>query len=203
MPNHVFIWLCIIILFVTSCTERQEGRLVPMDQLVEGDLAFRCGLGFFSRAVTVAEDDGLYSHVGLVVRENGEWMVVHAVPAEHDFKGDSDRVKMDGIEVFFRNDRARRGCLVHTGLTDSAQVRRICRRAIELAHDSVLFDNDYDLEDSTRFYCSELVWHLYNKTGMDISEGRRRFIDIFHIKGDVILPEHLFRYSGNAAYFSF
>ena len=178
-------------------------RLLPLGQLAEGDLAFRCGRGFMSRAVTAAEDEGLYSHVGIVVRENDKWMIVHAVPEEPDFKGDFDRVKKDEPDVFFSYDRASRGCLVHTGLTDSVMIKNICRDAVSYACDSVLFDNDYDLEDSTMFYCTELVWHLYNKAGIDLSEGRRRFVNLLHIKGDVILPEHLFKYSNNNPYFNF
>ncbi|MBR4842172.1 MAG: hypothetical protein IK006_03640 [Bacteroidaceae bacterium] len=178
-------------------------RKLPEDQLVEGDLAFRCGRGFFSRAVTATEDEGLFSHVGIVVRENDRWMIVHAVPAEPDFKGDFDRVKKDDPDVFFGHDRACRGCLVHTGVTDTLLVHAICMEAIGYARDSVLFDNDYDLEDASMFYCSEMVWHLYNQIGIDLTEGRRRYINLFHIKGDVILPEHLYMYSDNEPYYSF
>lgn len=198
-----FIAILSLFLILTSCVEKREIRQFPLDQFAEGDLAFRCGRGFMSKAVTAVEDEGLYSHVGLVVRENGKWMIVHAVPAEPDFKGDFDRVKKDEPDVFYSHDRASSGCLVHTGLKDSVLIRAICKDALSYACDSVLFDNDYDLEDSTAFYCTELVWHLYNKAGIDLSEGRRRFVNLFHIKGDVILPEHLFKYSDNNPYFKF
>lgn len=191
----------VALLFVASCSPKQDPGRFPWDELTEGDLAFRCGRGLFSRVVTATEDDGLYSHVGIVVREEGKWKIVHAVPGERDSRGDFDRVKMDDLEVFFGSDRANRGCIVHTGLTEADKVRSICMEAIGLAHDSVLFDNDYDLEDSTMVYCSEMVWLLYKHAGIDLTEGRRRYINVIHVSGDVILPEHIFRYSNNKPYF--
>lgn len=68
----------------------------------EGDLAFRCGRGVFSRAVMSAEEEPLYSHVGVLVKEEGTWKVVHAVPGESEFSGDFDRVKAEALDGFFR-----------------------------------------------------------------------------------------------------
>ena len=203
MINRVAIFFCMCVVFAASCSERQEPIPFPWDELREGDLAFRCGRGLFSRMVTAAGKDGLYSHVGLMVKVGDRWKVVHAVPAEPDFKGDFDRVKMDDLTVFFGPERAIRGCMVHTGLADTESVRSICMDAINLAQDSIRFDNDYDLQDSTRLYCSELVWFLYNKKGIDLSEGRRRYINIIGINNDVILPEHIYAYSNNNQYFNF
>ena len=201
MPNYLSVLSFISLLFVASCSHIKDAGKYPWDELTEGDLAFRCGRGLFSRVVTATEDDGLYSHVGIVVKEDGKWKVVHAVPGERDFKGDFDRVKMDDLEVFFGSDRSNRGCIVHTGLTEAEKIESICTEAIKLAHDSVLFDNDYNLDDSTMLYCSEMVWLLYKHAGIDLTEGRRRHINVIHISGDVILPEHIFRYSNNEPYF--
>ena len=69
----------VALLFGASCSPKQDPGRFPWDELTEGDLAFRCGRGLFSRVVTATEDDGLYSHVGIVVREEGKWKIVHAV----------------------------------------------------------------------------------------------------------------------------
>ena len=197
-------WLPLILLvFAFSCSSAPDQRVFPLDEIREGDLAFRCGRGVFSRAVTTAEEDGIYSHVGVVVMDEGKWRVAHAVPGEREFKGDFDRVKLEDLAVFYSPDRAFRGCLVHTGLVDNTMVETLCRNAVQMARDSVRFDNHYNLEDATELYCTEFVWRLYMDCGTDLSEGRRRYVHAFHIKGDVLLPEHLLEYSDNDVYYIF
>ena len=192
------LWLSLLF-FAASCAG-EKGRVLPLSEIEEGDLAFRCGRGVFSRIVTSAEEEGVYSHVGVVVRDEGRWKVAHAVPAEPDYKGDFDRVKLEDIEVFFATDRAWSGCLVRPGVSDP---ERMSAEAIRAARDSVAFDGGYDLADSSKVYCTEFVWRLYLHDGKDLSEGRRRYIRVLGVNGDVILPEHLLKYKGIEPYFKF
>lgn len=196
------VWLKILVfplLLACACSQKKAPEL-PLGEMAEGDLAFRCGRGLFSRVVTTAEDKGVYSHIGIVVRDEGKWKVAHSVPGESEFKGDFDRVKLEDIETFFAPDRAYRGCLVRTGIKDAG---RICERAIQAARDSVAFDGDYDLADSSKLYCTEFVWRLFLGEGLDLTEGRRRNVTVFRIDGEVILPEHILDYSGNEKYYQF
>lgn len=204
MNKRAVIYLLLIAgLLSVSCKRKPEVRHFPTREMMEGDLAFRCGRGVFSRAVTAAEDKGIYSHVGVVVREGDTWKIVHAVPGEREGRDDFDRVKKEDIAVFFAPGRAFRGCLVHTGLTDSTAVGKIRADALSLVRDSVRFDHNYDLSDSSELYCTELVWLLYMRVGKDLSEGRRRSVHAISIDGPVLLPEHLLEYSGNNEYYGF
>jgi len=211
-PNFAFnmkpllsvISLCLM-LFLGGCrhSAKEAPPVLPYGQMQEGDLVFRCGRGVFSRAVMTAEEDCLYSHVGVLVKEEGEWKVVHAVPGEPEFSGDFDRVKAESPEVFFQPGRAFRGALVHTGLEAGDRLSTLCRTALSCARDSVRFDGDYDLADSSKLYCTEFVWRLYRRAGLDLTEGRRRHLDIFRLHGDCILPGHLYVYSGNKVYYQY
>lgn len=191
------------LVFASGCRTGDAAREFPVGEIREGDLAFRCGRGVFSRAVLAADSKGEYSHVGIVVKEGGAWKVVHAVPGEREGKADFDRVKMEPLDVFYSNKRAFRGCLVHTGLTADSLAGSLCSTAIQFARDSVRFDNSYTLSDSSEVYCTEFVWRLYRRVGTDLTEGRRRSVNILGIDGPVILPEHILDYSGNTMYFSF
>lgn len=193
------ILLAAVLLLALGCA-REKGRELPLEKIEEGDLAFRCGRGVFSRIVTTAEEEGVYSHVGIVVCDEGRWKVAHAVPAEPEYKGDFDRVKLEDIEVFFSPDRACSGCLVRPGVRDP---ERMCAEAIRAARDSVAFDGSYDLEDTSKVYCTEFVWRLYLQDGTDLSEGRRRHINVLGVRGDVILPEHLLEYKDMKPYYKF
>ena len=87
-----------------SCSEQKRAEIMdfPTAEFQEGDLAFRRGRSFESRAVLEADSGGLYSHVGILARRDGQWRVVHAVPGERE-EGDSiDRVKVESLEAFFR-----------------------------------------------------------------------------------------------------
>lgn len=198
---------CILLLaaaLLLSCKEPAcGGRVLPISEMREGDLAFRCGQGIFSRAVTSAEDSCVYSHVGVLVKADGKWKIVHAVPGEREGGDDYDRVRMNDPEEFFANGKAFRGCLVHTGLSDSTAARTISEKAVEAAENRVEFDKGYDCGDSSKVYCTEFVWRLYKDCGIDLSEGRRKSLNTFYVKGEVILPEHLLKYSKNEIYYSY
>ena len=100
---------------LASCgaSEERTHSIFPREaRLRTGDVVMRRGLGFASHAVTFADRGGAYSHIGIVAWEDGEWMVVHAVPGEPDFPGDEDRVKMEPLDAYFRSDRAGEGCVL-------------------------------------------------------------------------------------------
>ena len=199
MRLKVTILLLVTAFVSVACSEKKTWEL-PLGEIAEGDLAFRCGRGLFSRIVTTAEEEGVYSHIGLVVKDEGRWKVAHAVPGEREFKGDFDRVKLEDIETFFAPGRAFRGCLVRTGINIPD---RLPAKAITAARDSVEFDGDYDLLDSTKVYCTEFVWRLFMDEGVELSEGRRTSVNVIGISGDIILPEHILHYSKNKLYYQF
>ncbi len=189
-----------------GCRQAPPGTTAPpfpYGEMREGDLAFRCGRGVFSRAVLSAEQDPRYSHVGVLVKDDGVWKIVHAVPGETEFSGDFDRVKAEAPEGFFAADRAFRGCLVHTGLLDPDRTAALREEALSLARDSVRFDGAYNLADSSALYCTELVWMLYRHRGIDLSEGRRRYLNVVGIHADCLLPEHLYGYTENQVYYQY
>ena len=204
LPLVLLAACCLLPAAVTAC---QDGGTLapalPFDRMREGDLVFRCGEGIVSRAVLSVEEDGVYSHVGILVRDGDAWKVVHAVPGEKEHPGDFDRVKAEAPERFLAPDRARAGALVHCGLSDPAVLARIRETALGWARDNVPFDDDFDIADSSRLYCTELVWRLYRRAGIDLSEGRRRRLDILFVHGDCLLPGHLFQYSGKTVYYQF
>lgn len=195
--------LIALVLVCLSCGRRAEHGELPYGQLREGDLIFRCGIGVFSRAVTAVEDEGLYSHVGLLLRDSTDWVVVHSVPREPDYAGDFDRVKMESLESFLSTGRAASAAFAHTGLDDSLKIAEMRSSAFQAVRDSMRFDGSYSLEDSTRQYCSEFVWRLYRREGIDLSEGRRMKMDVFLMRGECILPEHLYLYKENKFYYKF
>lgn len=208
MVRYTAIILLILSLFAVSCGKgkrlpAEDRSPLPYEQMRDGDLVFRCGLGMFSQAVTLAEKNRSYSHVGLLFKDGDVWTVVHAVPREPDYKGDFSRVKQEPLEKFLLPDMAIRAGLVHTGFSDSLKIEQMKAQAFQAVRDSVRFDDAYDLEDSTEVYCTEFVWRLYRRAGIDLTEGRRKFLRTVVINGDTLFPEHVYDYSLNTLYYSY
>lgn len=162
-----------IILALSGCSPNSETAVVASEiDLAEGDLVFRRGLGAKSRAVLTADPEGFYSHSGIVVKPDSTFMIVHVTPGERGAGEMADRIKMETPEQFFARDRAQYGAVYR--LTDSLDMlSTAARQAVRLWHKGVLFDHEYVLSDSTKMYCTELVWYVYQLAGKDITNGKR------------------------------
>lgn len=174
--------LTVVITVVTtlSCSRaRSEAScIMPKNiQLAAGDIVLRKGTGLTSHAVTMADGSSDYSHCGIVVDCGNKMMIVHAVPDEPDFEGDKDRVKLERPEKFYSSIRASKGCVLRCKNRDTAV--KSSRLALAIYRRGMLFDNDYDDSDTTSMYCSELVEHVYSRSGTDLTGG---------IRHDVRLP---------------
>lgn len=159
-------------------------------KLEEGDLLFRKGTGVVGHIVTSVDNRGDYSHVGIVVRKDSAWQVVHAVPHEPDFKGDIDRVKIESVERFLgRYPEASFGHYRVKIGSDSIAIA--VANALRLSEQRVPFDHDYDLSDTSSLYCTEFVEYIYSLAGIALSEGRRTELFFPSLSGNYIMPSDL------------
>lgn len=180
------------LLTCTACTAPADQSVCAVQELElqEGDLLFRRGSGILGRTVSALDQEGRYSHVGIVVQTSQGWCVVHAVPAEHDFEGDFDRVKCEPIAQFWDARRASHGAQYrYEGLGECRHA--IARHACYWAEQAVPFDHQYDLADSSQLYCTELIERLYAAQGISLSEGRRTHFQFPSMSGDYILPSDI------------
>ena len=149
-------------------------------KLQSGDLVFREGISKESRAVTTLDRSSQYTHVGMVVYNCGRWYVLHAVPNERATKNEEDSVKLEPIGTFFRSDRAVSGGVYRYSVTQDDTLE-LLHRGLGLYYGRhPLFDNYFDAQDTTAFYCTELVYFLYQQVlGVDLSEGRRHNLPLY------------------------
>lgn len=159
----------------------------PAVTLQEGDIVFRRGTGLTAQAVLYADEEGLFSHVGIVAKQRGQWMVVHAVPDEPDFPGDIDRVKAEGIDKFYAMSRAAAGKVLR--YADAEVARRAAGKALRMLADSIPFDHAYNSADSSKLYCCELVERAYIQAGASLVGTGRHNIDYpsLHLR-NVVMP---------------
>lgn len=184
--------LLVAFLAFFSCQKEELYSIMPKDcDLRPGDIVFRLGNSLESSAVIIADRDGSYSHCGIVVDSAGSIRIVHSVPDEPDFDGDVDRVKMDRPEMFWRIDRAAAGAVCR--MQDSLAAKKASEVAKKAFERNTLFDDEYDDKDTTKLYCSELVYYSYKRAGYDLVGPERHTYDLFFVSYDsCIMPSQIY-----------
>lgn len=183
------VW-CILAAF--SCQDHHAGSIFPADLLLKpGDVVFRRGEGITSRIVLAADRKGNYSHVGIVVDSYGKSMIVHVVPDDNNNNNDSDRVKMESPEDFYASIYATIGEVCRP--TDSALAKNASEKAIQLYQRGVMFDHSYDMADTTKMYCTELVEYAYSCSGHSLAESRRHTVELPFLHASCIMPSDLYK----------
>lgn len=184
--------LCLVAGCLVACSgEDAPHSLLPDgSDLRPGDLLFRRGTSMASRGVVLADGNGRYSHVGIVVDSAGTMMVVHAVPDEPDYEGDPDRVKMDKPSDFFTPPNAISGEVCRP--IDSIVGRKAAAAALATYRRGTLFDHSYDSTDTTKMYCTQLVVEAYRQAGCDLVGPPTHTYELLGIKATCWLPSDLY-----------
>lgn len=180
----------LIVLGSISCSKLNANKDFSAIHFEEGDIIFRRGIGIKSHAVVHVDSTGLYSHAGIIVLQNSVFSVIHITPGERKKGENADRIKIEPLEDFWRKDRATNGAVYRFKNNFSGD--KAARQAKRLLEKGVLFDHDYDLSDSTRMYCTELVWYVYQLEGKDITCGKRSEINMPLYSGTYILPSDIY-----------
>jgi hypothetical protein len=186
--------MCIGILAgLISCSPRRDAVLFADIPFAEGDIVFRCGRGVKSQVVLNADTAGLYSHSGIVVKYGSAFMIIHITPDEREKGETEDRIKMETPETFFASDRAKFGGVYRLRNDTLNITKTAAEQALRLWKRGVVFDHDYVLDDSTKMYCTELVWRVYRLAGKDITNDSRSEIVNFPLfSGEYILPSDIY-----------
>ena len=176
---------------MVSCIHGTTDNSLPVDSslLQPGDLVLRRGTSLASQAVLMADSAGTYSHIGIVVRHNGQWMVVHAVPGEREDSG-TDTVKADRLSDFFLPVRAAHGAVARVHASPATR-QRAASEAIAVLARHTPFDHHYDLSDTVALYCTEMVLRCYATAGINLAPAQLRQIDIPGFEGDYAFPSQV------------
>lgn len=190
--------LCGILMLSYSCTpsvshsSANDTKELDFPTLLfqNGDLVFRCGLGFSSNAILMCEDDPMYSHVGVLVKQGKNCFVVHAAPNEHNGNGKYDKVMREPLSDFWHSKRCSKGGAYRVGISADT-LKKITDEALILASEKRPFDHKLSLSDTNAIYCTELIYILFKKHDIDITQGKRLHSSALPFYEDLILPGHI------------
>ena len=194
--KHTLYTIAIIISILTmiQCSGPEQPKLspkIPIEKLQAGDIAFRRGESIASEVVLYNDIDGRYSHVGLVVETDSGLMVAHSVPGETSTQETIDVIQIEHINHFFEPKVSVRGEIMRMNL-DSVQRHLLNILALKKVDDKVPFDHNYDLSDTTKLYCTELLQLLFKNIGIDLAQGRITPINVPGLSNNYIMPSDIY-----------
>lgn len=172
------LWACLPLLvfgFLASLAE--AGSLSGASP---GDLIFREGNEAISDIV-LTMDNGRFSHVGMLAKQEDKWVVIHSTPSE--VEGRVDGVVIDPINFFTSPQRSQHYAVYRVEATDDQREHAVhWARSQEGTPFSVLSPEG--------IYCTALVWKAWMSAGVDL-EAQFTHMAIPLAGGDFLLPSGL------------
>ena len=152
---------------------------LPIDAQA-GDLIFREGTEAVSSAV-MAVDGGAYTHVGMLVRKDDTWKVLHATPSE--VAGRPDGVVLDSIDFYLDPQRARQWA-VYGVEADASEREQAVKAALGM------LGKPFRIADASGTYCTVLLWNAWRTAGVDL-EVTFTPLNLHLLPGQYLLPSAL------------
>lgn len=147
-----------------------------LNMLQPGDIILRQGFGVVSHSIrNFLNEDFKVSHVALLSKNSpGQWQVIQSI--SKSLSG-IDGVQTENLTDFVGESETNSVVVVRfRGFESEPELNlRIEQAALNYLQQQVPFDHGFSLDDSTSFFCSELIWRLFvNEAGVDIFEKMDR-----------------------------
>lgn len=141
-----------------------------IQKIQDGDICLRHGFGLVSDLIVEQLDENYdLSHCAILCKDStGKIYVIHSVSSSIS---PYDGVQKQELEPFIRDSWKNSVVIVrYKGKgTKKGTNAGIARRAKEYLKKQIPFDNSFDINDSSSFYCTELLWKcILNEYGDDI-----------------------------------
>jgi len=167
------LWLFSLILLMTG-SSAPSGRAsqvspaafaVPIQKLdftklEPGDVVLRKGNTFVSSLISMAFPQDV-SHCGILVWQDSLWQVIHTISGRISGQ---DGVRINTLEEFIAAAEAH--FIIHVKPNLRVDRTALVNRSRYYLNRNVPFDHSFDLEDSSRLYCSELIRTVYLESGV-------------------------------------
>lgn len=139
--------------------------------LENGDLIFRDGIGWRSDVVRLSSGED-WSHVGIIsLRQNDLPTVIHAAPKNNG----SGRVEQTPLDEFIDQSVASKVAVYRNGNLNEQSKKQIVKIAVQYADDQIPFDHEFDINDRSKLYCTELVIDTFEHAGVPLTHRFTKF----------------------------
>lgn len=171
----VFFALFLILCFIFLCIKKKQQNikfqennnnyyLSPQEKtlLQEGDIILRHGFGLISDAITKFSNDTYpISHCGVIVFDNDSSIaVVHTVS---NSLVEIDGMQKDNLDKFVKDSHLGSIIVVRYRYKDSISNKKIAQQTKLYLQKEIPFDDKFDFQDSSEFFCTEMIWRIFYK----------------------------------------
>jgi len=131
-----------------------------------GDLVFRQGRGIFSELFSnIGDVDSIFSHVGIVYKEKNDVFVIHTEANEFTGVGFA---KVEPLSSFISRSNSITYDFYRVKELNNKNENIVLKTALKYVANKIPFDINFNLKDSDKLYCSELVYKAYKSAGISI-----------------------------------
>jgi len=139
------------------CSPQAPLCVVDSVSFEEGDILLRRGNSFISSMIVQAfPHGGGMSHCGILLKRQGTWKVVHSISGRIS---DLEGIRIEPLMSFV--EHARDGEVKHIKPLFAVKRERIKQESLRLLAQKLPFDHEFNLNDPSKMYCSELVRAVY------------------------------------------
>lgn len=131
--------------------------------LQQGDIIFRRGFGVISDAIVkYIPCDYPVSHCGIIVKDSlGKLMVIHTVS---NTLAAVDGMQQDNLDKFVKESHKNSIIVARYRYENDSLAGKIASQAKEYLTQQIPFDHRFDCNDSTEFFCTELIYRVLKNT---------------------------------------
>lgn len=165
IQSKIKLFITIInLLYITgSCSSpanTTDLHLYSTDSIRSGDIILRKGYGLISEIIEAQLNDTIgISHCGIIVKDKKQhFFVIHSLSKT---VSDADGVQICSLQSFM-NDSQIETVKVVRFRNDSTE--KIAEKAFYYLKRRIPFDEAFNSNDTTAFYCSEFPIHIINTT---------------------------------------
>jgi len=121
-----------------------------------GDIILRHGYGMASDIiVNTLNEEYDVSHCAVISKSNNQINVIHSVSQS---LSDFDGVQIQSLDRFITDCKKNSIIIVRYKNPKNTDNKIIVEKAAYYLSKKIPFDNDFDIEDSSKIYCTELIW---------------------------------------------
>ncbi len=156
-----------------------------------GDIILRRGYGFISdMIVSRLNERASISHCGIVERTDSTFKVIHAVSQS---LSDFDGVQSQNFWRFVNESKERSIIIVRYRYRKGQTRFQVTDRVNQFLARKIPFDYKFDIHDTTKFYCTELIWRVFlDEFNVDIFEKKHGKAGLEFHKFDIFLDTTYF-----------
>lgn len=142
-----------------------------LNKIQDGDIILRHGYGLVSDMIVEQLDEKYdISHCSIVCKSDTNCMVIHSVSSS---LSDIDGVQSQDLKSFINDSQYNSVIVIRYKPKINKPLSAISRKAKYYLSQHIPFDNAFNINDSSEFYCTELLWKvILNEYGDDIMQGK-------------------------------